>query len=258
MTSSDAGLSWQLPARPIPPAALHEIDFAAVTSVGDSVWAVGSPGTLVLHSPDGGQSWQLQRTGQALPLQAVDFVDSQRGWAVGAMGTILATVDGGKSWHRQHSGGTRPAMLVVLADDQDLPLEMLARLGGEEGYLCVVHTIGRHIQTDTAKVATEDRLRDAVVASGGSTARESWNFPVRENRLALSQERVLEHWNRVHDGRAMPALEADLTRLIRTWRPEIIITHSERATSSADQLTGETGARGCKVPLRIPRCTPNS
>ncbi len=38
-------------------------------------------------------------------LQAVHFVDAERGWAVGDGGTVLATTDSGRTWTVQ-GGGT--------------------------------------------------------------------------------------------------------------------------------------------------------
>ena len=72
------------------------------------------PGSCVLHSGDAGQTWELLRTDQSVPLRAITFVDAERGWAVGGLGTILATRDGGKSWRRLRGGGTRVALLGLV------------------------------------------------------------------------------------------------------------------------------------------------
>lgn len=93
--SDDKGASWRRPNVDIPPDIQRVWDLRAVTAVGDHVWAVGRPGTIVLHSKDGGQSWQMQHTGQPLPLDDIHFVSPTHGWAVGALGTILHTADGG-------------------------------------------------------------------------------------------------------------------------------------------------------------------
>ena len=239
MTTADGGLSWQLPARAIPAAARHEIDFTSVATSGEHVWAVGSPGALVLHSPDGGHSWELQRTGQSIPLHGVTFRDEFHGWAVGALGTILHTADGGRSWQRQRSGGTRLALLCIVADEQEIPLELMARLGGDEGYLCVAKVVGRRGGTKSVEVSPEDRIQDAFVVAGGSCACRSWQFPVRGRELLLSEDRVVELWNHEHDGRAIPILKADLVRTIRTWRPDVIVTSSEAATTAEGRIVGE-------------------
>jgi photosystem II stability/assembly factor-like uncharacterized protein len=85
---------------------LKAIDFISPT-LG---WAVGAPhwvqanktytGTVVVTS-DGGETWVAQETGTDRTLYAVDFVDQNNGWAVGAEGTILHTGDGGAHWAAQ-------------------------------------------------------------------------------------------------------------------------------------------------------------
>jgi photosystem II stability/assembly factor-like uncharacterized protein len=96
----------------------------AVTAVGERVWAVGHDG-VILHSPDGGLSWTLQREDvwvppaaddfdalpdprQGAPLLDVLFLDADNGFAVGAYAMMLRTRDGGASWET----------LVVTSDDE--------------------------------------------------------------------------------------------------------------------------------------------
>jgi len=108
---------------------LHDIFFAD----GDSGWAAGSTssvpnlwGQVVLHTSDGGDTWQVQYE-DAPPsddlfschrLDSICFVDRQNGWAVGTSetrwdqsqppaggwrheGAILRTADGGDTWRDQ-------------------------------------------------------------------------------------------------------------------------------------------------------------
>ncbi|MBI5014813.1 MAG: hypothetical protein HZB55_04900 [Deltaproteobacteria bacterium] len=65
-------------------------------------WASGRWGT-VLHTADGGTTWEKQKTGVDYTLSSVSFVDATNGWAVGDEGTILHTSDGGRTWERQKS-----------------------------------------------------------------------------------------------------------------------------------------------------------
>jgi photosystem II stability/assembly factor-like uncharacterized protein len=60
--------------------------------------ALAAPATAL------GATWSAQRSGTTQALQAVDFVSAANGWAVGALGTILATADGGATWVPQASG----------------------------------------------------------------------------------------------------------------------------------------------------------
>lgn len=65
-------------------------------------WAVGRWGS-VLHTADGGRTWEKQNSGVNYTLSSVSFVDEKNGWAVGDQGTILHTADGGKTWEKQKS-----------------------------------------------------------------------------------------------------------------------------------------------------------
>ncbi|MEP7218033.1 MAG: YCF48-related protein [Bacteroidota bacterium] len=57
----------------------------------------------ILHTTDGGLSWERQESGIVTRLTDVFFVDEHHGTAVGDL-VILHTSDGGKSWQRQITG----------------------------------------------------------------------------------------------------------------------------------------------------------
>jgi photosystem II stability/assembly factor-like uncharacterized protein len=61
---------------------------------------------LILHTPDGGVTWNQQTSGTPNDLGAVTFVDAMNGWTVGDEGTILHTGNGGTTWSLQNSGVT--------------------------------------------------------------------------------------------------------------------------------------------------------
>lgn len=65
-------------------------------------WAVGHDATI-LHSQDGGLSWQVQQSIPQLerPLLDVVFKDQLNGIAVGAYGMFFRTNDGGKHWQQE-------------------------------------------------------------------------------------------------------------------------------------------------------------
>ena len=62
-------------------------------------WAVGHD-AVVLHTTDGGASWQVQYAApeEELPLLDVWFANARQGMAIGAYGYFLRTEDGGESW----------------------------------------------------------------------------------------------------------------------------------------------------------------
>jgi photosystem II stability/assembly factor-like uncharacterized protein len=68
-------------------------------------WASSSFGD-VLHTTDGGQTWDFQSTNTIADLFAITFVDADFGWTAGLDpetdgGVILQTQNGGDTWQRQ-------------------------------------------------------------------------------------------------------------------------------------------------------------
>jgi photosystem II stability/assembly factor-like uncharacterized protein len=91
--------SWQR--IPVPTARdLHDLCFT------DSLqgWVVGDSGTI-LHTPDGGDTWDIQTSPTTHRIESVFFIDEKTGWAAAQnyidppYGTVLLkTSDGGAHW----------------------------------------------------------------------------------------------------------------------------------------------------------------
>ena len=204
---------------------MRYFDFAAVTVRGPKCWIAGSPGARVFHTTDAGRTWTAHDTGCNVPIRAMAFSDDDHGWAVGELGVILTTTDGGRSWRRQRAGGLRAPLLGFFVDPEDVPLELFARLSGNEGYLGVVDVLGRRdIELpDREPVPAVERLHEAVVHVGGCAATAAWRFPLRQQGLRIGSQQIVETWARAGDGHAMEELVGHMVRRIRTWRPEVIV-----------------------------------
>jgi len=74
----------------------------------DSIWAVGEEGTII-HSNDGGVTWDSIPSGITESLFTVEFINSDTGWVAGdddrSASTLLRTTDGGLSWEAQSLSG---------------------------------------------------------------------------------------------------------------------------------------------------------
>jgi hypothetical protein len=232
MLTRDLGHTWQTPPAALPPGAVGQFDFQDVSVRNTKVWIAGSPGTRVFHTADAGLSWMTFNTRQNAPLRAIHLADDLHGWAVGDFGTILNTEDGGQTWNRQRAGGTRAALMTVFANGHDVPLELFAKLSGNEGYLSVAEIVGRNDpeHATSEEVAEIDRTHEAVVAVGGSGAQRAWRFPLMPDALKLKPGAVIDHWNDANDGYGAARLDAHLVRQIRTYRPEVIVTHGASQT----------------------------
>ena len=92
---------------PSPPQMQADAELTSICFVNaDLGWAVGDRGAI-WHTPDGGRTWQLQRSPATCRLETVQFLDAENGWAVGGWthpythqtsGIVLRTRDGGKNW----------------------------------------------------------------------------------------------------------------------------------------------------------------
>ena len=137
LMTRDGGASWK-PIDENATGAMESIDLTSIAIVGERGWIVGVPGTHLFSVDFQTGQVTAHRMPSEVPLERVYFVNDQKGWAVGSLGTILATQDSGASWQIQRRSSGRLAMLVVARQPGDIPLELLARYGGEENFLCGV------------------------------------------------------------------------------------------------------------------------
>ncbi len=214
------------PSFPLPLEYQTNLDFHAVHGVGSHFWVVGRPGSVVLHSKDGGQHWELFQTHQPMPLNGVFFVDERTGWAVGELGTILATVDGGKTWRVQKRGGERSAALFIHARSGGVPLDAVARLGAQDGYLTaalrVVAPDGA--ASSPAKASEGLRFHAAVRQAGGVAGEMLWHFPLGSHLARASQKDLIQHWDEILGDGSENHLLRQLVLALRMWRPSLIVT----------------------------------
>ena len=232
---------WTAPAGQLPEA-IRQFDCRAVAVLDDACWIAGTPGTLVFHTPDGGHTWASFSTGQPLPIRALTFLDVNRGWAVGALGTILATRDGGRTWTIQQQGGARTALLGIFADEQRIPLELFADLAGDEGYLSVVDVVTRPYPEPAAASVTRGGTDSRSDRGRGRVAsRDGVAVPPAVPGLKLSAGAIAADWQRWHGPSGRDALEAYAVRQIRIWRPEIVVTEpgSPRGDDAVGQMVNQ-------------------
>jgi photosystem II stability/assembly factor-like uncharacterized protein len=220
LRSTDGGQAWH--ELDVMPEDLRElITWNTIATHGSHVWIAGSPGTVVLHSPDKGKSWQGHATGGHTPLHKMTFVDDTHGWAVGDLGTIFHTSDGGQTWLTQRLGGERAAVLILASDEHQLPLATLAKLSAD-GYRTVVHLFKASDESDPTQYA---RLYEALTNLGCN---------------CVTQTKI--------SGDTTEGILVETVRQLRIWRPAVVIgpaaedglNLAKQIASAIEQATGES------------------
>lgn len=100
-----------------PTLAFRDRLFAATFATDNDGWIVGYPG-IVLHTGDGGKSWERACDLSDQALFAVDFVGRDRGWAVGRAGKLIMTHDAGKTWTHHEALCEDPLFDVDFVDEK--------------------------------------------------------------------------------------------------------------------------------------------
>ena len=223
-SSGDSGMSWRRAELPVPKEVADLWDLQAISANGSHVWAVGRPGSIILYSPNAGETWEIEKTGSPMPLYAVEFVNESCGWAVGAMGTILATTNGGKNWTIQRQGDNVASILWVIAHPENAPLGSLATLGGKQGYRNVVHSLcgPRADLMHPGSSSADARLSEAVRAAGGTYAETDRSFtrtrPVMKPWIAQSHGQPS-----ASNARSVSQVEREIVLALRLWQPSVVI-----------------------------------
>ncbi|MCI0642152.1 MAG: YCF48-related protein [Gemmataceae bacterium] len=249
MTSVSAGSKWGFPDLKLPTEVLANVDFNAIHAVGGQAWAVGRPGTALLHTDDSGVTWKLKKTGQPLPLHGVYFLDEKRGWAVGELGTIVSTTDGGETWKTQRQGGKRAAACFVHAGSDDLPYDALAHLGANEGYLVTTLRLSAPDPASAAlpRAAEPQRLAAATRLAGGAGAELLWQFPLPMHLAQAEPKQLLEYWDQMHAQQAGKEVLRQLVLGLRIWRPEVVVAGQPSSANPGSALLIEALSEAVKL-----------
>lgn len=225
LRTSTAGAAWEEPPQPLPRAARDFFDARCVAALGPQVWIGGSPGSVLWHSADGGQTWESQSIGSPAPVYALCFSSPTRGCAVGAFGHISITDDGGQTWRSIRGAGRRAALLTIHTAADRVPLRLVTRSSAEQGYRSVTALAARHDVGPDGHLDSELdlRLRSAALQAGGCDIDIGWKLPIAAPGLDDNYDRLLAEWTLLTDGRLPDVMLGGLVAQLRTWRPSVIV-----------------------------------
>src|SRR5262249_42658683 len=118
------------------------------------------------------------------------------------------------------------AVLFVHSQPSGLPMDTVALLGGQEGYL----TVGVRVNAvDPASAAFNratdgHRLAAAVRQAGGACGEMLWQFPVAQHLARAGRRALLQVGAGLPADRSAEQLLRQLVLAVRIWRPSVIIT----------------------------------
>jgi len=223
--SDNSGVSWQA-IHPQLPVELDDFSsFRCVTHVGDQAWVAGSPGSVIWHTTDGGQTWDAQATGDPIPLEAIAFKNPLQGVAVGQLGRICLTQNGGRTWTAVRGTQRRLACLAIQTHADRTAIPFLTRWAAEEGYRSAVMIATRRDTGTDAHRAEQLNLRlaHAVQTSGGNQSWIDWRLPIELPDLEKDRKKLIQEWTLLTDKRLSEVLLESLVAEIRLWRPAVIV-----------------------------------
>ena len=104
IVTHDGGLTWESQTIPTNPDLGLSYNFTDLFFIDqNNGWATGSLGYMV-HTSNGGLSWNYSKFDDAINLSAVSFSDANNGYVCGRNGTLYRTTNGGASWILQITG----------------------------------------------------------------------------------------------------------------------------------------------------------
>ena len=152
LETRDGGTSWT---DAMVGEACEATELRTVTSTPGVIHFAGTPGTQVYSWNVTDKTFATVSTPSCGSIEKIMFADPQHGWAVGTQGCIIATDDGGRSWHSQRRPAASVAVMTISTSPDNVPLEMLARYGGEDGLVCASVVISTPQAADAIVQACE-------------------------------------------------------------------------------------------------------
>jgi photosystem II stability/assembly factor-like uncharacterized protein len=144
-------------AVPIPLREVRQGLFATCFATDRDGWMVGELGR-VLHTVDGGATWERQDAGTKRPFLALACVDAERAWIAGKEGIVYGTSDGGITWTEAKTGSARHVFSLHFATPE--------RGHGAGDFGTMIHTEdGGHTWTVT-RVPPEVQLPASALDTG--------------------------------------------------------------------------------------------
>jgi len=227
---SQDGLQWTAIDRDRLPKVCEAIEWRAIHADGRSVWCLGQPGNILIHSADQGATWQSQTLPISLPLETMAGWQGDRLVVAGAAAGIVGSRNGGQAWWSEHGEDRRLGLLVITATGATAPLELLADT-----------SIEIPLRSGWLRVADVDRASAAAAwADESSTQSQIASSLALAWAGHLDASAVLPVHLPATSKTGNPLQVEQLAAWIRTLRPQVLVAEQESATGLSGQVANWT------------------
>lgn len=248
LNSTDRGVSWNPPPGRLSQVLNNLLDYRTVDHTGQTVCIAGSPGSVVLHSADNGNSWTFRKLSNGAPIEKLRFVDDQTVLAVGAFGIIHRSSDAGLTWTAVRNAQHRAAVLSLTTDAKDASFRLLSDISGEQGYRSVVwQPSGELPRGGTITPHIADQMDHMVSLAGGNAFEADWMFARTQPLQHLVPSELQKAWSRQTDGRVSELLPQRLARAIRIWRPDVLTIEGASSGDAVAEIWQQTMTAAIKI-----------
>jgi photosystem II stability/assembly factor-like uncharacterized protein len=165
----------------------------------DEVWAVGR-GTAVMHTKDGGKTWEQQNLyqgmspyGSTADLSFIHFVNQTEGWVGGTDAFVFHTSDGGKTWQKQETPFSRNTILTSASfvDEKEGWVVGSRYINGKyQAVILYTKDAGLHWESQLSEIYYDNLISVQALSNG-----QSW--VIGSNGTVLHTVNHGQNWNLV-------------------------------------------------------------
>lgn len=238
ITTSRDGVKWFDHKLPLSEPARAVMSFRCAASLDQNLWVAGTPGSILMHSTDSGQSWRTVPIEQSWSINCVRFIDRNRGWLVTNAGSIWATRDGGSSWFAQRVPVKRLGLQSIATSASSISWPALANSAWQARQATELITLFRENIEDTVDVYPDSPA--AITTLAGQVGLVSATQPSHWPVPGLPVQPPSAKNNRDQGG---VYIENYLAMRVRAGRPTVVLVDDMPGAAANDDNFAEKMTR---------------
>ncbi len=224
LASSQDGSNWADHRLPLSQTARDVCAFRCAATQEEALWVAGSPGSILLNSPDSGRSWRVVPIDQAWSISAIRFFDRNRGWFVTSGGSIWATRNAGVTWFAQRVPVQRVGLQAIAAASNKISWPALASATWQSKQATELVTVIRDTPEDTVDFTADE---PATLAALGT-------------QVGLVSAILPAQWSSLQDSESRSSLINYLAMRLRANRPTAVLIDDVQSAETNNELFTET------------------